>query len=145
MKERSGHPGLTYLFLDEIQRLDRWELYIKKYYDLKYPVRFVLSGSASSPIFKKSRESLLGRVKDYHLPPFSFREFLLCRWRDRPESRRALDEIRGYGSFVETLFSGEPVAHLLPPLSQLPKAWSDIGQAGEVLRLPLPLFLLMFD
>jgi uncharacterized protein len=66
-----------YFFLDEIQRLEGWELYLKKYYDLKYPVRFMISGSASSPIFKKSRESLLGRVKDHHLLPFSFREFVL--------------------------------------------------------------------
>jgi predicted AAA+ superfamily ATPase len=69
----------VYVFLDEIQVLERWELYLKKYYDLKYPVRIVVSGSASSPIFKKSRESLLGRVKDYHVLPFSFREFLSYR------------------------------------------------------------------
>ena len=68
---------LTYLFFDEIQRLERWELYLKKYYDLRYPIRVIISGSASSPIFKKSRESLLGRVKDYHLFPFSFREYVL--------------------------------------------------------------------
>lgn len=67
--------GLTYLFLDEIQRFSRWELYLKKFYDLKTPLRFVVSGSASAPIFKKSRESLLGRVKDFHVLPFSFREW----------------------------------------------------------------------
>lgn len=66
----------VYFFLDEIQRFDRWELYLKKYYDLGFPCRFIISGSASSPIFKKSRESLLGRVKDYHLLPFSFKEFV---------------------------------------------------------------------
>ena len=67
--------GPTFLFLDEIQRFPRWELYLKKFYDLKTPVRFVVSGSASAPIFKKSRESLLGRVKDFHVLPFSFREW----------------------------------------------------------------------
>lgn len=67
--------GVTYLFLDEIQRFPRWELYLKKFYDLKTPVRFVVSGSASAPIFKKSRESLLGRVKDFHVLPFSYREW----------------------------------------------------------------------
>jgi len=67
----------AYLLLDEIQTLDRWEQYLKKYVDLNYPIRVVISGSASSPIFKKSRESLMGRVKDYHLLPFSFREYLL--------------------------------------------------------------------
>jgi uncharacterized protein len=73
----SSKLGTTYLFLDEIQRFPRWELYLKKYYDLKTPVKFVVSGSASSPIFKKSRESLLGRIKDFHVLPFSFRELLL--------------------------------------------------------------------
>lgn len=72
-----GRTGPAYLFLDEIQTLDRWEQYLKKYYDLNHPVRMVISGSASSPIFKKSRESLLGRIKDYHVLPFSFREYLL--------------------------------------------------------------------
>lgn len=70
--------GLTYLFLDEIQRFPRWELYLKKFYDLKTPVRFVVSGSASAPIFKKSRESLLGRIKDFHVLPFSYREWLFA-------------------------------------------------------------------
>ncbi len=72
------HSGKTiYFFLDEIQRLEKWELYLKKYYDLStFPFKFVISGSASSPIFKKSRESLMGRIKEYHLKPFSFREFV---------------------------------------------------------------------
>jgi uncharacterized protein len=73
----AAKEGATYLFLDEIQRFPRWELYLKKYYDLKTPVRIIVSGSANTPIFKKSRESLLGRIKDYHVLPFSFREWSL--------------------------------------------------------------------
>jgi predicted AAA+ superfamily ATPase len=69
----------VYFVLDEIQRFDRWELYLKKYYDLEFPIKFIVSGSASSPIFRKSRESLLGRIKDNHLLPFSFREFVYFR------------------------------------------------------------------
>jgi predicted AAA+ superfamily ATPase len=73
----TAYKGQTvYFFLDEIQRLEKWELYLKKYYDLGFPFKFVISGSASSPIFKKSRESLMGRIKEYHLQPFSFREFV---------------------------------------------------------------------
>lgn len=71
--------GPVYLFLDEIQRFPRWELYLKKYYDLKTPVRFVVSGSASGPIFRKSRESLLGRIRDYKLLPFTFNEYSEAR------------------------------------------------------------------
>lgn len=75
----------VYFLLDEIQRFEKWELYLKKYYDLGFALRFIISGSASSPIFKKSRESLLGRIKDYHLLPFSFKEFIYFFKGDNPE------------------------------------------------------------
>jgi hypothetical protein len=68
--------GPVFLFLDEIQKFPRWELYLKKYHDLNTPVRFVISGSASAPIFRKSLESLLGRIKTYRMLPFSLRESL---------------------------------------------------------------------
>lgn len=80
-----GDSGTWYFFLDEIQRLPKWELFLKKYYDLRFPVRFIVSGSASSPIFRSSQESLLGRIKDRHLLPFSFKEFCCYRMQDRPE------------------------------------------------------------
>jgi predicted AAA+ superfamily ATPase len=89
-----------FFFLDEIQRLEGWELYLKKYYDLDYPVRFIVSGSASSPIFKKNRESLLGRVKQYHLLPFSFREFALFRSQGLDAAREELLEIRSHAESV---------------------------------------------
>ncbi|MCL5010606.1 MAG: AAA family ATPase [Patescibacteria group bacterium] len=41
-------PNTLYCFLDEVQRLPRWELYIKRYIDLRYPIRFIISGSAYS-------------------------------------------------------------------------------------------------
>ena len=90
----ASKQGVTYLLLDEIQRFPRWELYLKKYYDLKTPVRIVVSGSASTPIFKKSRESLLGRIKDFHVLPFSFREWF---WATGQNGVSWLDqEARGY-------------------------------------------------
>src|SRR5262249_16684279 len=82
--------GTAYLFLDEVQRLPRWELYLKKYYDLKYPFRFVVSGPASSPIIRSSKERLWGRVKDRHLLPFSLREYCLYELRNRPDFQAAL-------------------------------------------------------
>lgn len=80
---KPGAAGRWYFFLDEIQRLPKWELHLKKYYDLKYPIRFIVSGSASSPIFRSSQESLLGRVKDRHLLPFGFREYCQFHMRDK--------------------------------------------------------------
>ena len=84
--DRFARLGQTaYVLLDEIQRLPRWELFLKKAYDLKRPLRFIISGSASSPIFRSSQESLLGRIKDRHLLPFSFREYCEYRLRGRTE------------------------------------------------------------
>jgi len=83
-----------YYFLDEIQRLPRWELFIKKYYDLRVPVRFIVTGSASSPIFRQSQESLLGRIKDRHLLPFSFSEYSQYRLKHKPEFAQILNEHR---------------------------------------------------
>lgn len=93
--DRFATPAeITYVFLDEIQRLPRWELFLKKAYDLKRPLRFVISGSASSPIFRSSQESLLGRIKDRHLLPFSFREYCEYRLRERPDFAEVLTSHR---------------------------------------------------
>ncbi len=107
-QDRSDQP--TYLFLDEIQKLKNWELYLKKYYDLQYPVRVVISGSASSPIFKKSRESLLGRVKDHHLLPFSFREYALYNLVGESDLLDEMEELHRLGKKVQATITEDPNA-----------------------------------
>ena len=110
MDEVRNNTGndLIYVFLDEIQRFERWELFLKKYYDLHYPVRFTISGSASSPIFKKSRESLLGRIKDYHILPFSFREFLLFQNSEKPSLISQFNEIHKTGEAIIGMLTKHP-------------------------------------
>lgn len=105
---KKEEPHQVYIFLDEIQRFDRWELFLKKYYDLHYPVRFAISGSASSPIFKKSRESLLGRIKDYHILPFSFREFLLFHNREDSQLADKFNEIYKTGKAIMGMLTKHP-------------------------------------
>ena len=95
MKVRSKDKKTCFFFLDEIQRLPKWELYLKKYYDLKFQVRFIISGSASSAIFRQSQESLLGRIKDRHLLPFSFREFCFYTFRHRKDFSHIITEHSG--------------------------------------------------
>lgn len=143
---RDGQP--CYFFLDEIQRLPRWELYLKKYYDLKAPIRFIVSGSASSPIFRSSQESLLGRVKDRHLLPFSFREYCQYHLRKAPEFGQILAE---HQKLRPALLSGDVAAALqcmndlggaLQPFeSRVSQAVLDYCQEGgfpEVWALPDP-------
>lgn len=125
---RPGDRTLCYFFLDEIQRLPKWELYLKKYYDLRFPIRFIVSGSASSPIFRSSQESLLGRIKDRHLLPFSFREFCLFQLHTKGEFASALSRYRG----LRTLLMEGDGTGLVEQIEELKKELSPFEAAiGE--------------
>lgn len=65
-----------YIFLDEIQKVDNWQAILKRYYDLKYNIKFIVSGSESMIIKKKTKESLAGRTFDFTLHPLFFKEYL---------------------------------------------------------------------
>ncbi|MGH7738736.1 MAG: ATP-binding protein, partial [bacterium] len=93
-KPKNGLKVPVYFFLDEVQRIPRWELYLKKYFDLGYPIRWIVTGSASSPILRKSQESLLGRIRQHHLLPFSFHEYALYKHQDNPNISHTIKESR---------------------------------------------------
>ena len=66
----------VYIFLDEIQKCGNWENEIKKYYDLYPKLKFIISGSESLFIRKKTKETLAGRIFEFNLSTFTFREYL---------------------------------------------------------------------
>ena len=66
----------VYIFMDEIQKCRNWENKIKKYYDLYPKIKFVITGSESLFIRKKTKETLAGRILEYKLYPFNFAEYL---------------------------------------------------------------------
>jgi uncharacterized protein len=53
----------VYIFLDEASRNENWALQVKEYYDRKYKLNFLITGSSSPALFAKSTESLVGRHK----------------------------------------------------------------------------------
>ncbi len=59
----------TYLFFDEIQKLEDWPAQIKMLYDLYPQVKIFLSGSARIPAWRSARESQAGRVFDVVIRP----------------------------------------------------------------------------
>ena len=65
-----------FVFLDELQKHKNWENEIKKYYDLYPKLKFVVSGSESLFIRKKTKETLAGRIFEFSLTPFTFKEYL---------------------------------------------------------------------
>lgn len=65
-----------YIFIDEIHWIPDWQQQLKKFYDLKYHIKFIISGSSAAKIKKDQRESLAGRLTEFTLFPLSFSEFL---------------------------------------------------------------------
>jgi hypothetical protein len=66
----------VYLFIDEVQYIPFWQAIIKRYYDQNKNLKFIISGSSSLFLREEARESLAGRIFEFHLNPLSFREFL---------------------------------------------------------------------
>jgi predicted AAA+ superfamily ATPase len=69
--------GKCYILLDEIHNIDFWQTILKRHYDTLHPkTKFIVTGSSSVWVKRKSRESLAGRAQDFIVYPLSFREFL---------------------------------------------------------------------
>jgi len=64
-----------YLFLDEIQVVDRWEKFIRRIVDNE-DIRVYLTGSSSRMLSSEIATSLRGRSLSFEVSPFSFREYL---------------------------------------------------------------------
>lgn len=86
----------TYIFLDEIQKLENWQNQIKYYYDNYENIKFFISGSSSLFIKKQARESLAGRIYEYKLNPLSFGEFLRFKNKEELAEKKHLftDELK---------------------------------------------------
>jgi uncharacterized protein len=65
-----------FVFLDEIQRKENAGLYLKGLYDMKLPVKFIISGSGSIELKETIAESLAGRKRLFEVTPVTFNEFL---------------------------------------------------------------------
>jgi len=64
-----------YLFIDEPQSIDKWELAVRELYD-DYSCHIFITGSSSKLLSKEIMTSLRGRSISNVLLPLSFREFL---------------------------------------------------------------------
>lgn len=109
-----------YLFLDEIHFWEGWQFEIKKYFDKKYPLKFILSGSSAS-LIKRGSESLMGRTIEELILPFSFYEFLSCQLKDKRLNKIILNLQKNFIlsnllKGVTGLFSGStsPIDQLIP-------------------------------
>ncbi|MFA6196707.1 MAG: ATP-binding protein [Sulfurimonas sp.] len=64
-----------YLFLDEIQEVEMWELYVRRIYDT-LNIQIFITGSSAKLLSSEIATSLRGRTITYEIFPFSFKEYL---------------------------------------------------------------------
>ena len=67
--------GTRYVFFDEIQYTDNWELWMKVIYDSRKEIRMVATGSASPILEKGGTDSGTGRWNVLKIPTMSFYEY----------------------------------------------------------------------
>ena len=72
--------GTRYVFFDEVQYTDNWELWMKVIYDSRKDIRLIATGSASPVLEKGSADSGTGRWSVLKIPTMSFYEY--CRLLD---------------------------------------------------------------
>lgn len=86
------HPleGERYVFFDEIQYTERWELWMKVVYDRRPDIRLTATGSASPVLERGAADSGTGRWSVLKAPTLSFYEYCLLLGLDRPLPSRGL-------------------------------------------------------
>lgn len=74
----------VFLMLDELVYTERWDLWLKTFYDDKWPVRIAATSSATAALRERRLESGVGRWPEQHLTPYLFTEFLALVGQERP-------------------------------------------------------------
>lgn len=69
----------VYIFIDEVHLIKNWELYLKNLYDKKIKMKFIVSGSSSTHLFRGTKDSLMGRMDSIHILPIDFHQFYIFK------------------------------------------------------------------
>lgn len=103
------YGNIKYLFLDEVQDLEGWHLFVNRL--LRQGMHVVITGSNAKLLSSELATHLSGRSKEIYLYPFSFSEYcamkgvdmLSCSTRAEGLRRAAFDEYLQQGGFPELL------------------------------------------
>ena len=101
-----------YLFLDEIQNVHQWESFVRTIYD-STNYNIFITGSNSHLLSSEFSTSLGGRILEFNIYPFSFKEYI--EWNNipvpkniyelsenRPAIQSLLNQYLRFGGLVET-------------------------------------------
>lgn len=102
-KQYSKSEEKLYLFLDEIQVIDKWEQWVRTYYDREEKVKFVISGSNASLLSGELATKLTGRQRTFHIKPLSYVEYTSFA------SNPSIEDYLEYGGFPEVVLQKDSV------------------------------------
>ena len=107
------YGSFTHLFLDEVQNIDGWHLFVNRL--LRQGIKLILTGSNANLLSGELSTHLTGRYHQIELYPFSFSEYCAIREVDAHGMTtkayglrdKALDEYLMSGGFPELIASPE--------------------------------------
>jgi predicted AAA+ superfamily ATPase len=136
----------VYLFFDEIQYIDGWNVVLKKYGDMYPTLKFTITGSASLFIATRARESLAGRIQEVIVYPMGYGEYLRINKHVSVPALRGWDDVGRmipYQSVLEEYFQEYLAWGEFPYLDRLP-TWDEKREyvvdfvIRKVLEMDLP-------
>ena len=103
------YGDFTHLFIDEVQNLDKWPLFVNRL--LRQKIHLVLTGSNANPLSDELSSHITGRYNEIRLYPFSFCDYCGALSVDLQSQttkakglrRQALHEYLMMGGMPETL------------------------------------------
>jgi hypothetical protein len=120
-RQHKNPEDQTFVFFDEIQNVTEWEKFLKKHYDLRDNVKFIISGSSANLLRGEFSTLLTGRNLTFTIFPLSFREFLEFAQVQHTEittktKSKILHELNNYlefGGFPEVYFKDKELKKIL--------------------------------
>lgn len=96
----SNENEVDIYFFDEIQSVEKWELYVRSLIDRKKHI--IITGSNSSLLSREFGSRLTGRHLKYELFPFSYKEFLkFTKKSPDQESFKDFMEMGGFPEYIK--------------------------------------------
>ena len=120
----------TFLMLDEVVYAKDWDLWLKTFYDERWPVQIAATSSSTAALRKQRRESGVGRWEEHHLLPCRLDES--CNLLGLPHVVEASTTL---GSTLATLTAGHQAD---PALQRLRTHLLLVGGFPELLIRPFP-------
>ncbi len=103
----------VFLMLDEVVYAKDWDLWLKTFYDERWPVQIAAASSSTAALHKQRRESGVGRWEEHHLLPCRLDES--CNLSGSPH---AVEASAALGATLATLTAGHQADPLLQGLRE---------------------------